>query len=146
MNTGNTKPHCDFLSSNSWRGVTWLTFDFAHREKKRDVWAPVLLGRVFRIIKVEKRKSKQTQRKTKVVFNRILWGKQISIWPFREDQPRSNSWKENYISETICMTTNGLKKDNSSILRCFVVLLALKANAKNTDQQNSLSDIEYWNM
>lgn len=102
----------------------------------------MLLGRVFRIIKVEKRKSKQTQRKTKVVFNRILWGKQISILPFREDQPRSNSWKENYIAETICMTTNGLKKDNNSILPCFVVLLALKANVKNTDQQNSLSDID----
>lgn len=64
------------------------------------------------------------------------------ILPFREDQPRNNSWKENYIAETICMTTNGLKKDNSSILPCFVVLLALKANAKNTDQQNSLSDID----
>lgn len=37
MNTGNTEPHCDFLSSNSWRGATWLIFDFAHREEKKEV-------------------------------------------------------------------------------------------------------------
>lgn len=113
MKTGNTEPHCDFLSSNSWRGMTWAELHWIlHTERSKKKFELLCCSEgTFGITKVEKRKTKQTQRRKKSCFSfcfksqggygmedasRFLieyqgGGKQIPIWPFREGQTWSNS-------------------------------------------------------
>lgn len=61
MNTGNTEPHCDFQSSNSWRGVTWAElYLILHRERsKMKFELPCCSERTFVITKVENRAKKK---------------------------------------------------------------------------------------
>lgn len=71
MNAGNTKPHCHFQSSNSWRGLTLAKLHLilhAKRSKKKSELR-CCSEEIFGMTKVEKRRTQQTQRKERLLFH-----------------------------------------------------------------------------
>lgn len=142
MNTGNTKPHCDFMSSNSWRGARWaelyLIFH-TERSKKHTSSCAALMGHLFKVVERKTNSKKDSPSLTscnQVTFDFIVqlradmeWRikaglqqefgeKQILIWPFRKDPGRTPRRKILWLLRCFC-NLKGRTAAHSPVLQLY---------------------------